>query len=315
MNNIGDPIPSTVRGTLFRSRKKPRSSSTALLLQHGAVSERSAWSGGAPVIAGTHDMARSLARKGYAVFAIDRLGYGESPYERPPGSGSLLTPDGYIEMTHQMVTQIRAGSYTDCAGEAAGRGAARVVLSGFSSGAAIVEGYATRYHDIDGIIPMSWSNQPQLSAAFQKLLGVLAPQLAAGKDYGEFFLDGADGYSEFCERFLFYPPGMRDDALRQLCGPDYYAETAFPTPSGEAGILALKATTTATIGNVGPTPVLLVFSDRDAAFPGARPPRHRSRRRNARDRDVAERLQLRGLGLSAEERRARRPLPQDQQEA
>lgn len=270
VNNIGDPIPSTVRGTLFRSKKKPRSSSTALLLQHGAVSERSAWSGGAPVIDGTHDMARALAKQGYAVFAIDRLGYGESPYERPPGSGLLLTPDGYIEMTHQMVTQIRAGTHTNCAGEPAGRGATRVVLSGFSSGGAIVEGYATRHHDIDGIIPMSWSNQPQPSAAFQSLVfDVLVPQLAAGRDYVKFFLDGADGYSEFCERFLFYPPGMRDDALEQLCGLDYYAETAFPTPSGEAALPALQANTAATIGNVGPTPALLVFSDRDAAFPGA----------------------------------------------
>jgi alpha-beta hydrolase superfamily lysophospholipase len=271
VNNIGDPISSTVRGTLFRSKKKSlRSRSTALLLQHGAVSERSAWSGGAPVIEGTHDMARALARKGYAVFAIDRLGYGDSPYERPPGSGLLLTPDGYIEMTHQMVTQIRAGSHTDCAGKTAGRGATRVVLSGFSAGAAVVEGYATRHHDIDGIIPMSWSNQPQLSAAFQSLVfDVLVPQLAAGKDYVEFFLDGADGYSEFCERFLFYPPGMRDDALEQLCGRDYYAETSFPTPSGEAALPALQANTVATIGNVGPTPALLVFSDRDAALPGA----------------------------------------------
>jgi pimeloyl-ACP methyl ester carboxylesterase len=269
VNNTGDPIPSTVRGTLFRSRnRKPRSSSTALLLQHGAVSERSAWSGGAPVIQGGHDMARSLARRGYAVFAIDRLGYGDSPYERPPGSGSLLTPDGYIEMTHQMVTQIRAGTHTDCAGRPAGRGALRVVLSGFSSGAAIVEGYATRHHDIDGIIPMAWSNQPQLSATFQELVGVLVPQLAAGRDYFEFFLDGADGHSEICERFLFYGPGMREDALEQLCGLDYYARTAWPTPSGEAAIPALQANTAANIGNVGPTPVLLVFSDRDALFPG-----------------------------------------------
>jgi pimeloyl-ACP methyl ester carboxylesterase len=269
VNNLGDPIPSTVRGTRFRSRKRFRSSSTALLLQHGAVSERSAWSGGAPVIEGTHDMARSLAGKGYSVFAIDRLGYGESPYERPPGSGSLLTPDGYIEMTHQMVTQIRAGTYTDCAGEAAGRGAAHVVLSGFSSGAAIVEGYATRHHDIAGIIPMAWSNQPQLSAAFRTLVfDVVVPQLAAGKDYIEFFLDGADGYSESCERAFFYIPGVRDDALEQLCGPDYYADTAFPTPSGEAALPALQANTVATIGNVGPTPALLTFSDRDTLFPG-----------------------------------------------
>jgi alpha-beta hydrolase superfamily lysophospholipase len=268
VNNPGDPIPSTVRGTLFRSGNRADPRSTALLLQHGAVAERSAWSGGAPVIDGTHDMARALAEAGYAVFAIDRLGYGDSPYERPPGSGLLLTPEGYIEMTHQMVTQIRAGSYTDCAGNAAGRSAARVVLSGFSSGAGIVEGYATRYHDIDGIVPMSWSNQPALSTAFRTLIGVLAPQLAAGKDYLEFFTDGADGYSEFCETLLFHAPGMRDDALEQLCGTDYYAETAFPTPSGEAALPALQAATIATIGNVGPTPVLLVFSDRDAAFPG-----------------------------------------------
>jgi hypothetical protein len=172
-------------------------------------------------------------------------------------------------MTHQMVTQIRAGSYTDCAGKPAGRGAARIVLSGFSSGAAIVEGYATRHHDVDGIIPMSWSNQPHLSAAFQTLIGALAAQLAAGRDYVEFFLDGADGHSEFCETFLFYAPGMSDDALEQLCGLDYYAETAFPTPSGEAAAVpALQATMMRTIGNVGPTPALLVFSDRDAAFPG-----------------------------------------------
>jgi pimeloyl-ACP methyl ester carboxylesterase len=266
VSNPGDPIASTVRGTLFRSAKRLRSRSTALLLQHGAVAERSAWSGGAPVIDGTHDMARSLAKAGYAVFAIDRLGYGESPYAR---SGFLLTPVGYIEMTHQMVTQIRAGAHTDCAGNAAGRGAARVVLSGFSSGAAIVEGYATRYHDIDGIIPMSWSNQPQLSTAFRTLIGVLAPQLAAGKDYVEFFTDGADGYSEFCEEFLFHPRGMRRGALEQLCGLDYYAQTAFPTPSGEAALPALQAATIATIGNVGPTPALLVFPDHDAAFPGA----------------------------------------------
>jgi hypothetical protein len=58
---------------------------------------------------------------------------------------------------------------------------------------------------------------------------------------------------------------MRADALEQLCGPDYYAQTAWPTPSGGAVGLELQAT----IGNVGPTPVLLVFSDRDAAFPTA----------------------------------------------
>jgi hypothetical protein len=174
-----------------------------------------------------------------------------------------------------MVGQIRAGSYTDCAGKAAGRGAAHVVLSGFSSGAGIVEGYATRHHDIDGIIPMAWSNQPQLSAAYRTLIfDVVVPQLAAGKDYLELIVDGADGYSESCQRAFFYPPGVRHDALEQLCGRGYYAQTAWPTPSGEGAALpALQANTVAAIGNVGPTPALLVFSERDALFPG---PDHRA---------------------------------------
>ena len=207
VNNPGDPIPSTVRGTLFRSTRMFRSRSTALLLQHGAVAERSAWSGGAPVIDGTHDMARSLANAGYEVFAIDRLGYGESPYERPPGSGLLLTPDGYIEMTHQMVTQIRAGSHTDCAGKAAGRRAARVVAVRLQ----------LRSRDRRGLRhspPRHRRDHPDVLVepaatvgGLPELVGVLAPQLAAGKDYVEFFLDGADGYSEFCERLPVLPPG------------------------------------------------------------------------------------------------------------
>ena len=59
---------------------------------------------------------------------------------------------------------------------------------------------------------------------------------------------------------------MREEALEQLCGPDYYAETAWPTPGGggrQPGEHRRQRS-----ANVGPTPVLLVFSDRDAAFPG-----------------------------------------------
>ena len=63
---------------------------------------------------------------------------------------------------------------------------------------------------------------------------------------------------------------MNDEALERLCGVDYYAETAFPTPSGEvANGPAIQSETIAALGNVGPTPALLVFSDRDAVFPTA----------------------------------------------
>ena len=188
----------------------------------------------ARAIKGTHDMARALAGKGYAVFAIDRLGYGDSPYGAP-GSGALLTPDGYIEMTHQMVTQIAPAPIPTARGRR-WAAAPRVVLSGFSSGPPSSRN-ATRHHDIDAesshVLVEPAAALGRLPVARLRRPGA---QLAAGKDYVEFFLDGADGYSEFCERFLFYAPGMRGDALEQLCGPVYYAETAFPTPSGEAAL-------------------------------------------------------------------------------
>ena len=274
VHNAGDPIASTVRGTLFNTRAYT-ANSTVLLLQHGGVAERSAWDGGKPTVKGVPSMARRLARAGYGVFAIDRLGYAGSPYHRPPGSGWLLTPDGYIEMTHEIVTQIRAGRFrrskpdANCAnGRQPRHGAANVVLSGFSSGAALTEAYAARYHDIDGIIPMGWSNQPVASAAAQRLVSeIFLPQWLQGKDYIEFFTDGADGYSEFCEEFLFYRPGVKPTTLRQFCGPEYYAETKWPTPSGEAGVLVAR--NVATVGLVGPTPVLLVFADHDVLFPTA----------------------------------------------
>lgn len=187
----------------------------------------------------------------------------------------MLTPDGYIEMTHEIVTQIRAGRFrrskpdANCAnGRPPRHGTANVVLSGFSSGAALTEAYAARYHDIDGIIPMGWSNQPVASAAARRLVSeVFLPQWLKGKDYIEFFTDGADGYSEFCAEFLFYEPGVNPTTMRQFCGPEYYAETKWPTPSGEAGVLVAR--NVATVGLVGPTPVLLVFADHDVLFPTA----------------------------------------------
>jgi hypothetical protein len=56
---------------------------------------------------------------------------------------------------------------------------------------------------------------------FQELIGVLVPQLAAGRDYVEFFLDGADGHSESCERSVLRP-GDEANVLEELCGPDFF---------------------------------------------------------------------------------------------
>ena len=159
VDGVGDPTPYQVSGTLNR-QKNSRGGGTALLLLHGAVSERSFWDGAN--LGGVPSMAAQLASAGYDVFAIDRLGYGRSPYDK---SGWTLTADGQIDTFRALVTQIKGGTYrveadaTCDGGVEAKRGADKVVLMGLSSGAGLIEYYATRYHDIDGIVPLMFSNQ------------------------------------------------------------------------------------------------------------------------------------------------------------
>ncbi|MGH2748422.1 MAG: alpha/beta hydrolase [Actinomycetota bacterium] len=272
VHNLGDPTPYQVSGTLFHT-KAYTAESTALLLQHGPASERSTWDGLRPSVDGVPSMARQLAGAGYGVFAIDRLGYGRSPY---PGSGWALTVDSYVEMTHEMVTQIRSGTYrvttdTCSGGEPVGRPAAKVVLVGLSGGAAITELYATRYHDIDGIVPMAWSSQGAGRRFGEAYVTTVASQWLEGKDYVYLFPPEPDGYSQACEDWIFYTDGVSEDAVEQTCGPEYFGDVeARMSPSGEAASLIYATQEIkAGVGLVGPTPALLVFADRDAMYPTA----------------------------------------------
>jgi pimeloyl-ACP methyl ester carboxylesterase len=278
---IGDPSDQWVSGTLFHDQNYT-DGGTALLLQHGSVSERTIWDGGRPTITGVPSMAEQLAAAGYDVFAIDRLGYGRSPYLTPTGgrgSGWALTMDSYIEMTHEMVTQIRAGAYkiTDdaCPGSIpAGRPASKVVLFGQSGSSIITEGYATRYHDIDGIVPTVMSAYGS-SWGFTEYLFVetLEPQFAQGKDYVYVFWGpgGTPDYSQSCEKWLFYAGGVSEGVVQQMCGPGYFggAEPQL-MPSGDISTQAAMMTEiNFLVGNVGPTPALLVYADKDLIFPPA----------------------------------------------
>lgn len=274
VHNLGDPTPQQISGTLFHTNYD--SDSTALLLLHGAVTDRTAWDGAWPSVQGAPSTARQLAQAGYAVFAIDRLGYSRSLYS---GDGRTLTAASYVEQTHEMVTQLRSGTYRfteeTCAGGAgvlAGIAPSKVVLGGFSSGAGITERYATRYHDIDGIVALMWSNQGFSNRFTDNFRTTILPQVLAGQQYVHFFEAQPDGYgySVSCEEILFYVPGMNPDSLKQLCGPEHYGdESARNTPVGEGSIIASMAETRASIGLVGPTPALLVFADHDAVFTNA----------------------------------------------
>ncbi|MBW3663124.1 MAG: alpha/beta hydrolase [Actinobacteria bacterium] len=265
----GDLTPYQVAGTVFHTADLAELS-TAVLLQHGAAADRTFWDGGWPYVKGAPSTARAWARAGYGVFAIDRLGYGASDYD---GSGYALTAYAYVEMSHEIVTQMRAGTYrlssepcVDGGGVPVGRGVDRVVMAGLSNGAEIVELYATRHHDIDGIVAMAWSNQGVSDGFFEHYSSDVVPQMLTS-DY----VDPFRGY-ENCVRWLFHLAGARHPVVEQVCDPDLNGENDGTKPLAASGEMSSAAIVQqdmkASIGSVGPTPALLVFGEHDTIFPG-----------------------------------------------
>lgn len=247
VHNPGVPGDATIRGTLIRPAKAARRSGTAVILLHGAVSDGTSWMG---PLEGIPSMAHKIARAGHSVFAIDRLGYGRSAYQPFPGAGWTVTTNTHVETLHEVVAQVRGG------------GAGRVVLVGLSLGAGTAQAYATRYHDVDGVVSMAWSNQPPGDAIDQIYARFVLPQFFMGHDYAYFFPPG-DGFAEECV-WLFHAAGADPAVMAAACADGFLGTS----PSGELATVAdLSAEVIAGVGGVT-TPVLLVYAEFDNFFPG-----------------------------------------------
>lgn len=93
--------------------------------------------------------ARSLAGRGFGVLAVDRVGYGAS--SRPNGDSlDFATHAGYL---HEVVQDVRNG--------ALGFTPPAVILLGPSLGADVILVEAATYHDVDGVVVVSHTNQLQ----------------------------------------------------------------------------------------------------------------------------------------------------------
>jgi pimeloyl-ACP methyl ester carboxylesterase len=270
VHNPGDPVPATLRGTVFYTQTFDPSQHRAVLLLHGGTLDRRFWDGFK--IPGALRFAAELANHSdTAVFTVDRLGYGESPYDRSAGSGFKLTPDTSVETTRQVIAQIREGSYDVLQGPAPPRGASGVVLGGQSMGAAIIELYATRYQDIDGLMPFGWSNQMFVlpgatSSMFTKILNdVVTPQLNTNTDYVYFFPPEENNYSKYCEQAVYRVPGVDPDILTQACANGFHNQV----PVGELiGARAMAEEITANLSKLGPISVLFMYARQDNMGPG-----------------------------------------------
>jgi pimeloyl-ACP methyl ester carboxylesterase len=173
VNRTPDPCTSdgatyTLRGHLTAPRELlavPWRPAVTLYL-HGSILGELSWRFTA---APGHDTTRELARAGHASVTIDQLGYGAS--DAPPGFG--ICGGSMADMAHQVVGQLRAGTYSTPAGVGGdGGGSApprfgRVALMGFSYGGHVAETEAYSFHDVDALAVESWSDHPgaQFAAA------------------------------------------------------------------------------------------------------------------------------------------------------
>ena len=267
VNVPGDPDSSTVHGTLFATKQYDKNKRAVVLL-HGAASDRSAWTGLAPL---TPNIPQSLARGGYGVFAIDRIGYGESTYERDPGWGFNLTVNTQIETTREIVNQIQDGSFIVTEGSCeegtpSGQSADSVFMAGHSSGALIAQAFATRYDDLAGIIVLAWSGMEPGGAAIGWLVNNhILPQLFnEGKEYVT-WVPYVDGYSMECESGFFNAQGASPVVIETVC-TEGFLETTPIAEFFDLGDVVVEVA--ADVGNVDDTAVLFVMGEMDAYMPG-----------------------------------------------
>jgi pimeloyl-ACP methyl ester carboxylesterase len=203
-------------------------SPTAVLLMHGLSYTKEAWD-----FPG-YSVVQKLAAAGYAVFAIDRLGYGESKLD----NGHLVTHEAMAGMADQIVKQLRA------------QGFQHVVLGGHSAGAGATELAAGAFGGVDAIMALGWHHAP--SEQIRKDFATHEIPEGLRDDYVYFL-----GTPEH-RAFMFYD----ENADRAVVEADKKA--AVLTPSGE--ILSIwKQPSRSVVGNIK-VPVFLQFADGDRIF-------------------------------------------------
>jgi pimeloyl-ACP methyl ester carboxylesterase len=194
---------------------------------------------------------RDMAGHGYATFAVDQLGTGQST--KPPSAILLNTVEA--ASIHQVVGHLRAG-------RVGGVHFDRVVLVGHSlgSGVAILE--ATAYHDVDGVILTGVTHlQPPVELAMIFIRRVhpvtLDPRLRKnGSDPG----------------YITTRPGQREPVIYSAGNADPQVIATDEATKDQASLAAIG--TGEMLGLLGPTsrgidvPVLLAIGEKDVVFCG-----------------------------------------------
>lgn len=219
-------VPRTVHG--FRI-DPACAATTVVLLQHGLSYTSAAWD-----FSPDYSVARTLARAGYAVVAIDRLGYGRSVLE----DGRAVSVEAYASMAGQIAGQLRAEF-------------PHVAVGGHSAGAEASETMAGVFGGADAVLALGYHHFPSPELVVEFASG---DAVRAAQDDYEYFLATPEQRAAW-----FYT----DDADPAVVAADTAA--AVLTPSGEIHSIG-KQPSRSVAGNIS-VPVFLQLAEADRLFP------------------------------------------------
>jgi len=250
----GDGKTYTVRGHITgpTSALDSAEPTSGTLYLHGL--ELGEWFWQLPVDGFNH--AEELAKRGHVSVTIDRLGYGASDHE----SGYKSCVGTHANIAHQIVQQLRAGTYGGSAHPKFGR----VALAGHSLGGAIAQVEAYTFKDVDAVAILSYADTA-LSLSALLTSTSWGPICGLG---GKPSAKGAPGYVFFTHDQADY----RKNFLAQA-PPDVLSYADGERRLNPCGDL-LSAVPAAVVSGISvnriKVPVLLMMGNKDLVFDSSR---------------------------------------------
>jgi len=169
---------------------------TVHLAVHGATYSHLYWAW--PYQPKTHSYSDHLLAAGYAVFAIDRIGVGQS--SQPAGASVTIEVNAFV--VHQLVRALRSGSIEKTAFQ-------RVVLVGHGLGSIAALAEASAYRDVDGVVLTGINHfSPTDASSLPSLVRANQDPRFAGRKFDDDYLTTPSGSREV----TFYSvPGTEPD--------------------------------------------------------------------------------------------------------
>jgi pimeloyl-ACP methyl ester carboxylesterase len=203
-----------------------------------------------------YDYVTELARLGHASISLDNLGYGQSDIP----DGNAVCVGSQADVLHQVVDDLRAGTYDDGDADRAAPAFTKVAIVGHSLGGDLAETVASSFHDVDALVVAEWAGEgyPALLAQPATRFGITCATGGEPKRPG-----AAGGYAfifnsaDFHSAFLF----NTDPAVIDARAGAYERDFCGLGPSAAQNIIINHALV-ATIN----VPVLLAYGDPGAGF-------------------------------------------------